>query len=88
VDDELGRWKIMVMEGEDQLRWGKKEQGEFNLKEVWHYMVEPDQDDLVQHWDKLSNNLEWPNINIFQWLILHNCILTWDNLRKRCFTGP
>jgi hypothetical protein len=53
VEEELGRWKITIMEGEDQLRWGKKDEGEFNLKEVWHYMAEPDQDDLAQHWDKL-----------------------------------
>jgi ribonuclease HI len=88
VEEELGRWKITVTEGEDQLRWGKKDGGEFNLKEVWHYMTDPDQDDLAQHWDKLWNNPQWPKIKIFQWLILHNRILTWDNLRKRGFTGP
>jgi hypothetical protein len=88
VEEELGRRKITVTEGEDQLRWGKKDGGEFNLKEVWHYMADPDQDDLAQHWDKLWNNPQWPKIKIFQWLILHNRILTWDNLRKRGFTGP
>jgi len=46
-----------------------------------------DQDDLVKHWDKLWNNPKCPNIKIFQWLILHNRILNWDNLRKRGFTG-
>jgi hypothetical protein len=53
VEEELGRWKITIMEGEDQLRWGKKDRGKFDLKEFWHYMVEPNQDDLEQHWDKL-----------------------------------
>ena len=32
VEEEFGRWKIEVMEGEDQLRWGQKYGGEFNLK--------------------------------------------------------
>jgi len=49
VEEELGKWKITVMEGEDLLRWGKKDRGEFNLKEVSHYMADLDQDDLVQH---------------------------------------
>jgi hypothetical protein len=88
VEEELGRRKITVTEGEDQLRWGQKDGGEFNLKEVQHYMADPGQDDPVQHWDKLWNNPQWPKIKIFQWLILHNRILTWDNLRKRGFTGP
>ena len=65
MEEELGRRKITVMEGEDQLRWGKKDGGEFNLKEVWHYMADPDQDDLAQHWDKLWNNPQWPKIKIF-----------------------
>jgi hypothetical protein len=32
VEEELGRRKIAVMDGNDQLRWGHKEGGEFNLK--------------------------------------------------------
>jgi hypothetical protein len=34
VEEELGRRKITVREGEDQLRWGQKDGGKFNLKEV------------------------------------------------------
>jgi hypothetical protein len=30
----------------------------------------------------------WPKINTFLWLVAHNNILTWDNLRKRGFIGP
>jgi hypothetical protein len=50
--------------------------------------VDQDQEDPMQHWDKLWNNPHWPKIKIFQWLILHNQILTWENLRKREFIGP
>jgi len=34
VEEELGKRKIAVSEEEDQLRLGKKDGGEFNLKEV------------------------------------------------------
>jgi hypothetical protein len=34
VEEELGRRKITVTEGEEQLRWGKNDGREFNLKEV------------------------------------------------------
>jgi hypothetical protein len=50
--------------------------------------VNLDQEDPTQHWDKLWNNPHWPKIKKFQWLILHNNILTWENLRKRGFIGP
>ena len=30
----------------------------------------------------------WSKIFTFLWLIIHNIILTWDNLRKRGFIGP
>jgi hypothetical protein len=30
----------------------------------------------------------WPKISTFLWLVAHNNILTWDNLRKRGFIGP
>jgi hypothetical protein len=88
VEEELGRRKIAITEGNDQLRWGQKDGGEFNLKEARHYIVDQDQEEPTQQWDKLWNNPHWPKIKIFQWLILHNQILTWKNLRKRGFIGP
>ena len=32
VEEELGKRKIVVSEEEDQLRWGRKNGGEFNIK--------------------------------------------------------
>jgi len=72
----------------DQLIWGHKDGGEFNLKEVCHYIMNQDQEDPAQQWVKLWNSPQWPKIKIFQWLILHNLILTWENLRKHGFIGP
>ena len=39
VEEELGRRKIALTNGNDQLRWGHKDGGEFNLKEVCHYIT-------------------------------------------------
>jgi hypothetical protein len=48
VEEELGKRKIVVSEEEDQLRWGSKNGGDFNLKEAWNYIVDQDQEDLAQ----------------------------------------
>jgi hypothetical protein len=53
VEEELGRQKIAVMDGDDQLRWGHKAGEEFNLKEVHHYIANQDQEDSMHQWDKL-----------------------------------
>ena len=47
VKEELGRRKIAVTEGNDQLRWGQKYGVEFNLKEARHYIAYQDQEDLT-----------------------------------------
>jgi hypothetical protein len=47
-----------------------------------------DQEDPVQQWGKIWDSPQWPKIKIFKWLVLHNRILTWENLRKRGFIGP
>jgi hypothetical protein len=53
VEEEMRKRKIAVSEEEDQLRWGRKNGGEFNLKEARHYIVDQDQEDPAQLWDKL-----------------------------------
>jgi hypothetical protein len=40
VEEELGRRKIVVSKGNDQLSLGQKDGGEFNLKEVRHYIMD------------------------------------------------
>lgn len=37
---------------------------------------------------KIWNLPIWPKISTFLWLLAHNRILSWDNLRKRKFAGP
>jgi hypothetical protein len=36
---------MVVAEGMDQLRWGHKDGGEFNLKEVHHYITDQDREE-------------------------------------------
>ena len=88
VEEELGKRKIVVSEEEDQLRWDRKNGGEFNLKEARNYITNQDQEDTTQQWGNIWGNPQWPKIKVFKWLVLHNRILTWENLRKRGFIGP
>jgi hypothetical protein len=87
VEEELRKRKIAVSKEEDQLRWGRKNGGEFNLKESQHYIVDQDQEDLAQLWDKIWSSPQLPKIKNFKLLVLHNRILTWENLRKRGLIG-
>jgi hypothetical protein len=52
VEEELGKRKIVVLE-EDQLRWGRNNGGEFNLKEARNYITDQDQEYPVQQWGKI-----------------------------------
>jgi hypothetical protein len=88
VEEELGKRKIVVSEEEDQLRWGRNNGGEFNLKEARNYITDQNQEDPAQQWGKIWGNPQWPKIKMFKWIVLPNRILTWENLRKRGFIGP
>jgi hypothetical protein len=48
VEEEMRKRKMVVLEEEDQLIWGRKNDGEFNLKEAQHYIVDQDQEDPAQ----------------------------------------
>jgi hypothetical protein len=88
AEKELGKRKIGVLEEEDQLRSGRKNGGEFNLKEAHYYIVGQDQENLEQQGENIWKSPQWPKIKMFKWLIPHNRILTWENIMKRGFIGP
>jgi hypothetical protein len=88
VEEELGKMKIVVSEEEEKLRWARNNGGEFNLKEAWNYIVDQNQEDLAQQWGNIWGSPQWPKIKMLKWIVLHNQILTWENLRKRGFIGP
>jgi hypothetical protein len=66
VEEELGKRKIVISEEEDQLIWGRKNGGEFNLKEARKYIADQDQEDPMQQWRNIWGNLQWPKIKIFK----------------------
>jgi len=76
IEEELGKRKIGVSEEEDQLRWGRKNGGEFNLKEAGYYITDQDQENPEPHWERIWKGPQWLKIKVFEWLILHKKILT------------
>lgn len=75
--------KILVAEGQDELRWGDKKQGTFNLKEAKKILLELDPLVLHKIWQNLWKHPGWMKIKLFMWVVYHKKILTWDRIRKR-----
>eukprot|EP00253_Pinus_taeda_P025039 PITA_25039 len=73
---------ILATEGQDQLRWGNNNKGNFNLKEAKSILLGLDQRQL------LWKHQGWMKIKLFMWLVQHKKILTWDNIRKRGVLQP
>ena len=48
VEEEMRKRKMTILEEEDQLIWGRKNDEEFNLKEAQHYIVDQNQEDPSQ----------------------------------------
>jgi len=84
---ELQKRKILTSAGTDTLRWGYEERGTFTTKEAYKIIIKEKviKDNI---WEKIWNPSIWPKVSTFLWLLSHNRILTWDNLRKRNFSGP
>jgi ribonuclease HI len=85
---EAGRRKIPIKEGPDILRWGHSASGNFSVKEAYYLQGNYHNQEMDNIWSKIWNKALWPKVSTFLWLIIHNRILTWDNLRKRGFIGP
>jgi len=85
--DELQKRKILQGTEPDKLRWGYEEKGTYTTKEAYLLILK---DQLIKDklWEKVWSPRIWPKISTFLWLLSHNRILTWDNLRKRKFEGP
>ena len=69
------------------LRWGYEEKGTFSTKEAYNIIIK-DRITKDKLWDQIWSSSIWPKVSTFLWLLSHNRILTWDNLRKRSFSGP
>jgi hypothetical protein len=77
----------MSKEGPDILRWGHQAIGNFSVKEAYRIHGNHCNQEADTIWGKIWSSALWPKVSTFLWLIIHNRILTWDNLRKRGFTG-
>ena len=87
LETELQKRQIKKSEGRDTLRWGYGEKGIFSTKEAYNIIIQKQiSKDLL--WEKIWHHSNWPKVSTFLWLLGHNRILTWDNLRKRGFIGP
>eukprot|EP00253_Pinus_taeda_P002060 PITA_02060 len=85
--EELKKRRILKEDGPDSLRWGYEEKGTFTSKEAYHILIKGNYiKDKI--WKRIWQPPIWPKISTFLWLLTHNRILTWDNLRKRKFAGP
>lgn len=84
----LEQRKILISTSPDQLRWGKNNEGNFNLKEAKQIALGLDFPNHDKVWKDLQQNQNWMKIKLFMWLVEHKRILTWENLRKRRVNGP
>eukprot|EP00253_Pinus_taeda_P031183 PITA_31183 len=84
LSTELKKRKILKEAGEDKLRRGYEEKGIFTAKEAYRILLK-DRFNKDKVWEKIWKPPIWPKISTFLWLLAHNKILTWDNLRKRKF---
>ena len=87
LTSEFQKRKIIRTRGIDALRWGYEEKGTFTTREAYQIIIK-DTSHKDKIWDKIWQPPIWPKVSTFLWLLSHNRILTWDNLRKRNFFGP
>jgi len=79
---------IRQTEEQDKLRWGMRGNGDFSLKEARDIIEKVEQEEAVPWYDKVWDNLFWPKIKTFLWLLMKNRTLTCENLRNKGFIGP
>lgn len=83
---ELKKRKIPITAGVDILRWEFEERGTFTTREAYK-IITKDMTIKYTLWEQIWNSSNWPKVSTFLWLLCHNTILTWDNLKKRSFLG-
>jgi len=84
----LEQRKILVTDGQDQLRWGQNKEGIFNIHEAKRITLNLDPCVSAKSWQKLWSHQGWMKIKLFMWLVHHKKILTWENIQKRGVMGP
>jgi hypothetical protein len=86
--DMVNQRKIHISEDPNILHSGYTPNGTFTIKEGYH-LHEKFHNLLKEHlWNIIWKSKLWLKVSTFLWLLVQNKILTWDNLKKRCFMGP
>eukprot|EP00253_Pinus_taeda_P009477 PITA_09477 len=84
----LNKRKIRSSSPSDQLKWGMKGNGSYTLKEARMQLEQHEQGEILPWSTKVWDSLFWPKIKTFLLLLMRGKTLTWDNLRKKGFSGP
>lgn len=84
----LEQRNILTLVDSNQLRWGKNNEGNFNLKEAKCIALGVDHPNPDWVWKDLCQNQSQMRIKLFMWLVQHKKIRTWENLRKIGVSGP
>eukprot|EP00253_Pinus_taeda_P031382 PITA_31382 len=72
-----------------QDRWGWGQSGEYTIAEGYKaYQTTGNNKHSAAFWKNVWEPLALPKVNFFFWTLMHNKILTGDNLAKRKFAGP
>ena len=69
----------------DRVGWGKT--GQYNVKEGYN-LISKEHMSAEKVWKLVWHPDSIPKVNMFTWLLLHNKLLTAENLRKRGIQGP
>lgn len=81
---------IVLTKNVARLTWGGISQGDdISAKDAYLHILPHPQPGPLIGW--LAQMWQWEvplKIKCFTWLVVHNHILTWDNLLKRGFMGP
>jgi len=86
--DEVVLSKIRAHHRPNILLWVHSMLGTLNIKEAYKLMAKFHLQPNDKIWPSIWKSNLSPKVSIFFWLVVQNCILTWDNLRKRGFIGP
>jgi len=86
----LNRAGILLNQTDDRLVWAINTlDGSVTVKAAYDHMMESCSDIDGKWWAHSLWHWHMPTkLKCFFWLVIHNRTLTWDNLRRRGWTGP
>jgi len=72
----LEKRQILTSTSDDQLRWGRNNEGVFNLKEAKRIATGLNLQNTNKTWKDLRKSPHWMKIKLFRWLVQQDKILT------------